>query len=68
MLKVTKKRLLISKESDLKEKALREQITQEKQIRAKEASMRSKTGSEPTSVNDYERLLVADQDQSYLWI
>ena len=30
--------------------------------------MRSETGAEPKSVNDFERLLVSDQDQSYLWI
>ena len=30
--------------------------------------MRSADGTVPTSVNDFERLLVADYDQSYLWI
>ena len=30
--------------------------------------MRSADGAAPTSVNDFERLLVADYDQSYLWI
>lgn len=30
--------------------------------------MRSATGAEPKSVNDFERLLVSDIDQSYLWI
>jgi rRNA biogenesis protein RRP5 len=48
--------------------ALRSQITLEKEIRAKEAEMRSKDGAKPKSINDFERLLIADQDQSYLWI
>ena len=48
-------------------KVLRQQITQEKQIRAKEARMRDE-GDQPKSMNDFERLLVADKDQSYLWI
>ena len=48
--------------------ALRAQITQEKEIRKKEREMRSKDGAQPKSINDFERLLVADQDQSYLWI
>ena len=30
--------------------------------------MRSDQGAVPTSLNDFERLLVADYDQSYLWI
>lgn len=30
--------------------------------------MRQTDGSNPQSVNDFERLLIADQDQSYLWI
>ena len=30
--------------------------------------MRSAEGAVPTSVNDFERMLVADYDQSYLWI
>ena len=30
--------------------------------------MRSKDGVIPKSVNDFERMLVADKDQSYLWI
>ena len=31
--------------------------------------MRDSAGADvPTSINDYERLLVADKDQSYLWI
>jgi hypothetical protein len=42
--------------------ALRAQITQEKEIRAKEAQMRSTDGSNPQTVNDFERLLIADQD------
>ena len=49
-------------------KALRAQLDMEKTIRAKEAQMRSAEGAAPTSVNDFERLLVADYDQSYLWI
>lgn len=49
-------------------KALRAQLDLEKSIREKEAQMRSADGAAPTSVNDFERLLVADYDQSYLWI
>ena len=49
-------------------KALRAQIEIEKNIRQKEAEMRSANGAVPTSVNDFERMLVADYDQSYLWI
>ena len=30
--------------------------------------MRSKDGAVPKTVNDYERMLVSDYDQSYLWI
>lgn len=30
--------------------------------------MRSADGAVPTSVNDFERMLVSDYDQSYLWI
>lgn len=49
-------------------KALRAQLELEKTIRQKEAQMRSADGAQPTSVNDFERMLVADYDQSYLWI
>lgn len=48
--------------------ALKAKIKEEKLIREKEQKMRSKSGSEPTSVKDFERLLVSDADQSYLWI
>ena len=30
--------------------------------------MRSKDGVAPKTVNDFERMLVSDYDQSYLWI
>ena len=40
--------------------ALRSQINQEKEIRAKEAEMRKKEGAQPKTINDFERLLVAD--------
>lgn len=30
--------------------------------------MRQTEGANPQSINDFERLLMADQDQSYLWI
>ena len=43
-------------------KALRAQLEMEKTIRAKEAQMRSAEGAVPTSVNDFERMLVADYD------
>jgi len=49
-------------------KALRAQLEIEKTIRQKEAQLRSADGAAPTSVNDFERLLVSDYDQSYLWI
>lgn len=49
-------------------KALRAKITEEKEIRKKEAGMRSTQGDQPKNINDFERLLVADSDQSYLWI
>lgn len=56
------------KSSKSGKKALRAQLEIEKEIRAKEASMRNPDGAVPKSVNDFERLLVADYDQSYLWI
>ena len=43
-------------------KVLRAQLEVEKTIREKEAQMRSAEGAVPTSVNDFERLLVADYD------
>jgi rRNA biogenesis protein RRP5 len=49
-------------------KMLRSKIDEEKVIRAKEAGMRSVDGVKPKNINDFERLLVADSDQSYLWI
>jgi rRNA biogenesis protein RRP5 len=48
--------------------ALKAQIAQEKKIRDKEAELREEKGGEALDINDYERLLVADKDQSYLWI
>jgi len=57
-----------TKTSKSGKKALRAQLELEKTIRAKEAEMRSKDGAAPKSVNDYERMLVSDYDQSYLWI
>jgi hypothetical protein len=48
--------------------ALKAQIAQEKKIRNKEAELREEKGGEALDINDYERLLVADKDQSYLWI
>lgn len=47
---------------------MRAQLKQEAEIRSKEAAMRSQTGAVPTRAQDFERLLVADYDQSYLWI
>ena len=49
-------------------KALRAQLRQEQEIRDKEQAMRSKFGAVPEKMEDFERLLVADYDQSYLWI
>lgn len=48
--------------------ALKAQIAQEKKIRDKEAELRDEKGGEALDINDYERLLVADKDQSFLWI
>ena len=42
--------------------ALKKQLALEQEIRDKEAAMRSKEGAQPQSVNDFERMLVADQD------
>lgn len=49
-------------------KALRQQLDAEIEIRNKEKEMRSKDGVAPRSVNDFERMLVANKDQSYVWI
>ena len=42
--------------------ALKKQLMLEQEIREKEAAMRSAEGALPQSVNDFERMLVADQD------
>lgn len=41
-------------------KALRAEITKEKEIRKKEQEMRNQKENKPKSQNDYERLLIAD--------
>lgn len=50
--------------------ALKKQIADEKKTRAKEADMRAEDGEgkQNFDINDYERLLQADKDSSYLWI
>jgi len=50
-----------------KKRTLKERMKEEQDIRAKEKSMR--TGEyQPKDIDDFERLLIANQDQSYLWI
>lgn len=60
-----------SDDSDTKKKAkkrtLKDRLKEEQEIRVKEKNMRSKD-YQPKDIDDYERLLIANQDQSYLWI
>jgi len=48
-------------------KALKERIKEEQQIRKKEQSIKNQTDM-PESIDDFERLLFANPDQSYVWI
>lgn len=50
----------------LKKRSLKDRLVEEQQIRDKEKRMRS--NEEPKDIDDFERLLVSNQDQSYLWI
>ena len=50
-----------------KKRTLKDRLKEEMQIRAKEKQMRSDS-AQPKDIDDFERLLVANQDQSYLWI
>ena len=53
--------------SKLKKRTLKDRLAEEQEIRDKEKRMRTGDDS-PKDIDDFERLLVADQDQSYLWI
>ena len=48
-------------------KTLKSRIKEEQEIRVREKQLRD-NNLEPTSVEDYERLLMSNQDQSYVWI
>jgi len=48
-------------------RTLKDRLKEEQAIRQKEKSMRS-GDAQPKDIDDFERLLVANQDQSYLWI
>lgn len=51
----------------LKKRSLKERIKEEQVIRDKEKRMRADEDT-PKDIDDFERLLVANPDQSYLWI
>lgn len=53
--------------SKLKKRSLKDRLVEEQEIRDKEKRMRTGDDS-PKDIDDFERLLVANQDQSYLWI
>lgn len=48
-------------------KSLKARVREEQEIRLKEKNMRTGT-DKPTSIDDFERLVVANTDQSYVWI
>lgn len=50
-----------------KKRTLKDRLKEEQSIRAKEKEMRS-GDAQPKDIDDFERLLIANQDQSYLWI
>jgi hypothetical protein len=50
-----------------KKRTLKDRLKEEMVIRAKEKEMRSGK-DQPKDIDDFERLLVSNQDQSYLWI
>lgn len=47
--------------------SLKSRIKEEQKIRLKEKNMRNNT-DQPKTIDDYERLVVSNQDQSYVWI
>ena len=47
--------------------SLKSRIKEEQEIRLKEKNMRNNT-DQPKTIDDYERLVVSNQDQSYVWI
>ena len=53
--------------SKLKKRSLKDRLVEEQEIRDKEKRMRTGDDS-PKDIDDFERLLVANTDQSYLWI
>ena len=57
----------LNTKSKLKKRTLKDRLVEEQEIRDKEKRMRTGDDS-PKDIDDFERLLVADQDQSYLWI
>ena len=57
----------VEKPKKSKKRTLKERIMEEQKIRDKEQRMRSGE-DKPQDIDDYERLLVSQQDQSYLWI
>jgi len=61
------KRIEKAKKNMLKKRTLKERLKEEQEIRQKEKRMRSET-DKPQDIDDFERLLVGNQDQSYLWI
>lgn len=56
-----------SEKPKTKKRTLKERMKEEQAIRDKEKSLRS-GDSDPKDIDDFERLLIANQDQSYLWI
>jgi rRNA biogenesis protein RRP5 len=55
------------KSKNLKKRTLKDRLKEEQEIRDKEKRMRSDQ-DKPKDIDDFERLIVANQDQSYLWI
>lgn len=56
-----------AKKSMLKKRTLKDRVKEEQEIREKEKRMRAET-DKPQDIDDFERLLVGNQDESYLWI
>lgn len=50
-----------------KKRTLKDRVREEEEIREKEKRMRLDE-DQPKDIDDFERLLVSNQDQSYLWI
>lgn len=51
----------------LKKRTLKQRVQEEQDIRDKEKRMRTDT-DKPQDIDDFERLLVGNQDESYIWI